>query len=689
MAEGKTGSNFNDIETRAELDGGENEIPEYNPSEAQLNRIEFVYKDRQVKLDKQSQTYPQFNDRTLKDFVDDSEKRLNAYVLDKSVQGKEEWQANFATRQYANKAKALLAAMARELPAFTFEAVNKDNSFSNIAADIAKNVVRYSYQQGNPQEDMFFLGWSLLGKGTVYSYEGIHYGTYTDRQITAFDLLTGDVSFKEIEKVSYGEPISFEIPILDLLVDNFYIRNIQDQPSIIWDSYYSSKDKFLKDWGRFENSKFVKGKSDMVSKEDHDTYFHSAWSESINNDPDWDYVVSRYMSVCDDVYRVVANGVELYNGPMLWKDASVKYKKAYPIAKAIFEPFANSDFFYGNSLPNSAMGEGDTMNSLINSMVDKSYRSLIPPLLIGNINKDMLDLEDEVVTGDTKIYVSDISQVKQMELKGITDSDVKMLDIITRGFDLTTLDPSQQGAAEKYVTARAAVAADERARQLKGLFFMFVESLWLQKVKLRIYNALLAYTRPLEIEILGEENVGKLEKRYQRLNVKDSELSDGSRGTLAIQFVESRDEHKGMKKKIEDEERLSRYEGKPFEMLAVTARFLDDFSFMVQIISETLWKSSQALSIALTLEKATAVRSNFPEIFNNNKEVFFQDIIKAYGDPVSKYNIPKLKTPEQEDEMALALKGKAGGSSPNSQLVSDISGTDENNRISKLSGVEQ
>src|SRR3990167_4430192 len=83
---------------------------EWNPTEPQKARIKFVYDERADMIVKRDQPYVQFNDRTLKDFIDDSEKRLNAYVLDKASQGKEEWQANFATRAYANKAKALLAA---------------------------------------------------------------------------------------------------------------------------------------------------------------------------------------------------------------------------------------------------------------------------------------------------------------------------------------------------------------------------------------------------------------------------------------------------------------------------------------------------------------------------------------------------------------------------------------------------
>ena len=146
--------------------------PEYNPTDQQKARIKFVYGERQDMADKRNLPYVQFNDRTLKEFIDDSEKRLNAYVPNKESQGKESWQSNFATRQYANKAKALLASTARDIPGMKFKAVNAEDQYDYFGADIIEKLTNHSYNQGNPQEDLFFLAWSNVCKGTVIDYEG-------------------------------------------------------------------------------------------------------------------------------------------------------------------------------------------------------------------------------------------------------------------------------------------------------------------------------------------------------------------------------------------------------------------------------------------------------------------------------------------------------------------------------------
>ena len=226
----------------------------WNPSEPQKERIKFVYEQRAEMVTLRDQSYVQFNDRTLKEFIDDSEKRLNAYVLDKASQGKEEWQANFATRAYANKAKALLAATARDIPGIRIKAVNFQDRFDHFAAEIAMNLVRHSYNQGNPQEDLFFLAWSNVGKGTVLSYEGYEKQTYEKTRIKSFDLVTGDIEEEIMEKESYGEPVSYEVSLMKCLIKNFYIRDIQEQPALIHETYYAERERFDDIFEKYPNA---------------------------------------------------------------------------------------------------------------------------------------------------------------------------------------------------------------------------------------------------------------------------------------------------------------------------------------------------------------------------------------------------------------------------------------------------
>src|SRR3990167_2087583 len=195
--------------------------------------------------------------------MDDSEKRLNAYVLDKKSQGKEEWQANFATRADANKGKGLLAATPRDGPGMHVKAGNDEDRYDHFGAEMGKKLVQHSYNQGNPREELFFLAWSNVGHGTVISCEDIQKNVYQKSRIKSFDLLTGDIEEELLEKESYGEPYSYEIPLMHLYIKNFYIRDIQEQPALIHEDYFADRERFDAIFGKYPSSPFVKNVADI------------------------------------------------------------------------------------------------------------------------------------------------------------------------------------------------------------------------------------------------------------------------------------------------------------------------------------------------------------------------------------------------------------------------------------------
>jgi hypothetical protein len=655
------------IDLEKEMEVKDIDRPAYNPTKEQVERRNMVYRAYDEMNQLRRQTWPQFNNRTLRQFIDDSEKRLNAFVRTREEQGKELWQANYATRVYANKAKALLASVARQLPQMNFAAVDFNDKFDHFAAEMAQSLVVHSNNQGNPQEEMFFLAWSCVGKGTVVSYEGYERQNYVKKRIKSYDVLTGDVEEEEVERVSSGEPVSFEIPLTDLLIRNWFIRDVQKQPDIIWESYYSDKERFLAQWGNYPNAKYVKDAGDFNDFE-RETFFHSKWVESLGASRKG-YLIMRYMNKYLDRYIVYANGVELYNGPIPWSDITRENfgKKAYPMAKTIYEPFADGNFFYGNSLVNSSMGEGDILNTLWNSAMDKTYRSLVPPLLVGDANGDALDLEDDIVAGDTKIRVPDINQIKQLEMRGVTEGELRMIDLVSGGIDLTTLDPAQQGVPQKYVTARASVAADERARQLKGLFFMFMESLWLQKTRLRTPNVIMAYGQPRIKKIIGLGGVETVEKKDPVFNIRNAQLSDGTRGVLSIEIKDKKEIQNNaeeLMKGADAEETENRLRGVNFEKAIFPYGYLDNLAYYIEIIPESMHEQNQSLFMALVLEKVEIYSKLFPEYFADNKEKFFREISKAYRDDPNKYDIRKPLSFEEQQQLEIAKRNSNRNGAP-------------------------
>jgi len=647
----------------------------YEPKGEEKKILEHVYGDLNSMETERNKDWRQFNERKSKDYWDDCEKRINCYVDPNS--DKEDWQANFFHPTTRNKLKAVIAAVAMGIPKTEIKAQNEQGHKDFKRADIIKHLVRYSYSIGNPEEDNFFACWELVGKGTVIEYEGHAVTKYKRKEIKSVDLVTGDVEWEEKDVVVEDECVSFLIPLENIWIADFYIRDIQKQPYLAWVDYMHEK-TFRNEFGGYKNAKFVTGwkpedkekdpnvqqKKEELMKDTELTFYSDSWKKRVQ---DKDFVeVVRYYNKEQDEYIIVANGVVLLNSPLLWG----KKKKKYPFAKELNEPFTGSNFFYGKALPDTLMGEQDVINSLYNMAVDKTYRSMVPPMLIGDANKDAFDLEDEEITMDTKIYVNDIQQVKPMEIQGISSADIRMIDIISRGLDLTSVDVNQQGFSGKGVTAREVVIANENAKKLKGILYMALSGLWIQKYRLRILNILTYYPLPMVEKVVGENGEETTIDKYRKFVVDGAELSNGQQGTLAIQVAGS-EEQLPSRQELDVQSEMYRSQGQNYESVAITSDYLDNWEYDVVVTSESLYKEEDSVSQALMNDKILLIAKMFPELFQANMKKLFTDTVKAYGDDVDEYETEVNPPPPQEPSAG----GTPGMPSTNATMMGNQQGS--------------
>jgi hypothetical protein len=594
--------------------------------------IEFIYTEVDNMIDARNNTYRQFNDRTLVQFIDDSEKRVQGYVPTRESQDKESWQSNVFNQSTRNKLKALVAGVANTPPELHYNAVSlKDGGMDLRRAEVIENLVKQSRNNGNAEADIFWEAWTCACQGTVIKYDGYLKTKYKRKFIKSYDLVTGEMEFDEKEVEVNDECIDVQVPLSELFVYDFHTTNIQDQTALAWIRYLD-KTSIEKEFGQYKNFKYILDKSTAGAyKSDTETFFYQKWQDRVE---EGEYEVIKYYNTYRDTYDILINGVLLLQAPMLWG----RKDKVYPFSKTIFEPFTNKDFFYGNSLPNANMDTQDVINTLYNMSLDKTYRSLNPPLLAGIKNKDLLEMENERIGMESTIYVEDVNQVKYQTIPGINDSEMAMVKWVGQGMDLGTVDVNQQGVAGRGVTAREIVIANENAKKIKGLFFMFLTDLWIQKTRLRILNILMNYTKPKIKEIVGEEGQKTYEESFRTILVEGSTFPDGSKGTLAIQFV-GQNEDLPARAELDIEEEKMRIQGKKFEKIALTSNYLDEFEYDVQIESDTLYQKDNAEAQAVIQEKIKTMMGAFPQIFMTNQDIMFEDFIDAYGDDPARYDL--------------------------------------------------
>lgn len=600
-------------------------MKKYNPSDKDKKIIRGIYDDFEYMRNLRNQKWKYFNDRTLRDFIDDSQLRLNGYVPTRESQGKESWQSNVFHPVTRNKFKAMLAAVALDIPQTRIVASNESDERDQNRAALMRNLVKFSYDQDNKEEQIFFEAWECAEKGTAIIYDGYLKGTAKRKVITSYDPETGEIEYDEQELETGERCVNFLVPLANMFVKDWTVFDIQKQPSLCWVERMEV-DAFKNEFGKYKNADSVKTSNELTDKNVADTFFKESWQERTEEDEPIEVV--RYFNKDKDQYAIIANGVLLLDAPLLLG----KSEKYYPFAKTVFEPFA-TDFFYGNSLPNTLMGEQDVINALYNMALDKTYKSMAPALLIGNTNKDDFDLEDQNTTIDTKIYVQDIAQVREMPISGIDTADLRMIELVSRGLDLSSVDQNQQGIAGRGVTAREVVIANENAKRLKGLMYLFLTSLWVQKMRLRVMNILIYYTQPKVTKIVN----GKQVKEFRSFNVDNVDLSDGSKGTLGIQMVEGAGQLPSPAELDVQEATRQMKSGEGYEVISITSDYLDEWKYDIKIISDSIYQKESGLTQLKVEDKLRVLGTYFPQILMMNQEKLATDTIIAFEDEPDEY----------------------------------------------------
>lgn len=625
----------------------------YRPTKSEEKARKQAYADLDFMLEQRNKTRNEFayseGARTPQQYWDDSERRLNGHTPTRADQGKEEWQENFFNPITRQKLRAIVAGVSSTVPEFTFKAVNREGLLSVERAEIAHQLTRHSYLTGNPRLEMFWETWEAAAKGTVIKYDSYKYRKEKVKVVTGYDPVTGRVQYERQEHVVEDRLCDELIPLSEIFIWDFYIHDIQEQPKLAWVQYYD-KDRLKKEFGHFPNFKYVQDTANCSRlASSTDTFYYKKWGERADKNNGL-YEVFRYYSKTEDKYEIWVNGVPILRAPLLWG----KKRKIYPFAKSIHEPFANKHFFYGKSFPSVIEGSQDINNTTWNSTLDNLYRSFNPKKLVGLVNKDLLDIEDEFVTADDILYVPDVNQVKMEPSRGVQAADINLINLSSRSADLASIDPSQQGAAGRQATAREILIADERARELKGIFYMFIEDLWLQKTKIRVQNILTHYMQQKTEMIVGKEGAQQLQKVKTVFTVPDVHLSDGTMGTLGVQVVDSKTDLPNVTD-IEATEDAMAESGINYKMVAITSDYLDDWELDFLIVPESLENKSMARKEAVFADKIDKAANYFPEYVASNKEKYFSEFVEIYGERLDEYNPPAEAPPQPEGEGASVL----------------------------------
>lgn len=635
----------------------------YQPTQEELDILQRLKRELQEDLIVRNRGYLQFNNRPLVQYINDSDKRLNTYVCPASSYDppKEEWQSNVPLPILRDKQEKLLAGFSMNVPDANIIVSGKKSGLYNVnKAYVAEQLIKGSYlQEENSIIENFWESWELASHGTVIKYEGYLKTKYKQKIITSYDPTKGKIEYVEKDVVVDDKPISYLVPLTEIYISNPWIVNIQDQPHFFWVRYVDY-DTFMMEYGDRPNAHHViHGRQSMVT--DTNTAYDQKQNDLRMRPVTKIVELIKYYNKSRDEYIVYANNIVIDILPLLWRVNGVK---VYPFAKTIFMPFADAFFFYGRSFADKMAGIYDAANTTFNTLSDKQYRSMIPGMIIGKVNQDAFELEDEILSGSTRYYVSDVNQVKPNPVPKIDQSDILYLQEIFKIIE-DSVPSLTSMVANKNMTARQTVLVNENIQQSKNVYSTFMEDLWRQKYQLRFANIQTYY--PLPVETYEKDDKGNIKEKveYRTYTIDNTVLDEvtGERGTLAIQFRDFKNEKELNKSKEETsvEEAAMKKQGINYRKLVVPSDYFDNAITKINVVPGSLFKESIGIQQAEVTEEINGMMAMFPRIYAANQDELFGEYCRSYNDSPDKYltNYKNIQEAQQKAQLQAQAQTQA------------------------------
>lgn len=542
--------------------------------------------------------YNQFNGRTLFDFIDDSTKRWNGYIPEAPLlidRDQSRIFLNFTRNMIISYiAKVGMSGIKSKIKAVNKKTGMKDEKMSEAIADL--NRYSLDYENGEARFKEACLESTI--KGTAIVYEGYKKQTQEMDVPTKWDAEKGKIETKKEKRTIFDNVYQELVPLEDFYIANPYQPDIQLQPYVLWRKITTIKEAEM-EFKKYKNWQHVKAGSYTYAG-DPTTFYRNKVITDLAQDQ---VEVMRYWNRIRNLYVLVVAGVVLYYGPIPFKDGK------YPFAKYIFEPF-EVPFFWGNSFPNKVMGEQDQLNTFINMMNDKMYGSLLP----FGLSSDLDDIvEDDLLQVNKIRKVGDINKWKFDTLPGVSAGETSMFQQMMQLFNMNSGDITGAAAAATpkggKVSARQAMLKQQEAMQRLGFSMDYLEDGERERTILRVDHILQFYSVP-KIETITGLDGGQMQKLvYREVQMDDTTLSDGRKGTKILKMVDGDtandpDKRMALGDELSVKEAMGDITGTPVEALALSVDTFFDYSLEIVIVKNSSYQQNQALDQAIRHEYA-------------------------------------------------------------------------------------
>ena len=586
-----------------------------------------------------------FNERTLEDYLDDNQKRVNGYVEPRA--DADDWQTRYRSLMTRNKMIAFLSKVATIVMKMRFR--DKHGGGDETKLRIFNAHYKHTQKRDNEQLKQFRQMWHKWMDGTVIVWDTPKQKTKKIKKVTEFDPETMEAqTVEKVLQTFYHE--SRIIPLQDVWFGDLREPDVKKQPHL-WLRLEPTYQAFLDDYGKIKNAKFV-----MPSSTDDDDINVFYREDEMNGKKKVE--VLYYMNIWEDRMVIMANSVILYDGPLPWGDDETDGKH-YPVVLGINEMIA-ADFIYGKSGADNLKSDQDLMDLFFRKLADRTILTTDPPILTQG-NPDLP--ESLSMKPGRQLEVDNLQGIREFAYSSNAGEIVQALGIFKDQADRTSLSDASSGVSQPNRTATADMIAEQATKQIVGLSQFFDQRFAEEKAILRAQHILQFIDIPEKTVVDGEDEEIKFE--YGVFTEKNTILDDGSRGDRIYQLVASAEELP-RQKIIDIREAVAQKHGYNVQYTYLTTDYFDDLITEVEAVPTSSTEQSPALKRSVEQAFLEGYANYFPELFQANQEQHAKDYIESFEKDVDQLLSQKAQTPVLPEGMggATASQPAPGASRP-------------------------
>lgn len=587
----------------------------YRASKKESNFIADVEIKYEKAKRQRERGYKHLDDMSLKDFWRVSRDQYNGRVpgLLSSLEGNDpnNWHSRIFRKKTRKKVVASAASLVASGIGVDISALKQDKRVDREFSKVTEML--YDWSSERELQESVLIRTVLEGfvVGTAIIYEEIAWKERKVKEIDDIDFETGKITTTEKSRVEYKGPRSQKVRLEEIYVGDVYQADLQEQPYIIWRMTMDYETASLlfsgyKNWGAVvPDSKFFFGEDD---------------EKEIQEDYDGRVEIARYWCKATDTFAIIANRVLLTELGMGFPYPH----KNYPFSKFTPFLFADTSFFYGDSLAHINLGEQVTINDFTNIMVDSEKLRNKPPVAT---NSDEIAKSDVVIPG-AMIATRPGEEVNIIDAfaQGTSTGLVQATQMLSEQMDENTIDPlvsGQQASGDPTATEVKAIVGS--AEQMKG----FVEKLYaeflIQFAHLRVPN--------LYWFLVNDED-------YQRVVIDKVKVKgkDGERHIMLVAGAEMPSPLQLLKM-----EKDMMKEGENPEMIYVNKESVNDYQFFITLSAQPKPPRNSAGRLTRAIQKYQIYSQN--PIIDQRKNT--ERLVEALGDEPDEMLQAEQPMPEQ------------------------------------------